>query len=71
MEDVPIKIRGRATLTQRGIYVCMNLYHPAHFAAVMVCSYSFEMLLRESFVDALQVECLVLELRPGDRKHFS
>ena len=69
MEDVPI--RGRATLTQPGIYVCMNLYHPAHFAAVMVSSYSFEMLLRESFVDALQVECLVFELRPGDRKHFS
>ena len=71
MEGVPITILGRATLTQRGIFVCMNLYHPAHFAAVIVSSYSFEMLLRESFVDALQVECLVCELRLGDRKHFS
>ena len=42
----------------------MNLYHPAHFAAVMVFI-SFEMLLREFFVDTLQVECLVVELRLG------
>ena len=59
------------TFLEIAVCVCMNLYHPAHFAAVMVSSYSFEMLLRESFVDALQVECLVFELRPGDRKHFS
>ena len=52
-------------------HVCMNLYHPAHLSGVIVSSYSFEMLLRESFVNALQVECLVVELRLGDPKHFS
>jgi len=51
---------------KNNIYVCMNLYHLAYFAAVMVrYSYSFEMPLREFFVDTLQVECLVVELRLG------
>ena len=43
-------------LRQRGTYVCMNLYRPP----CALCShnqyrpYSFEMPLRESFVNALQ-----------------